>query len=63
MTSTETAATTWQDPNSGRRRHKLMTKEIGDKIPALCANEHVNKYDSVLAHAKLFSPCAPRNAA
>ena len=41
MTGEETAATTWQDPNSGPRRHKLMTKEIGDTIPALYANEHV----------------------
>ena len=56
MTGTETAATTWQDPNSGPRRHKLMTKEIGDKIPALYANENAHDHDSVLAHAKLFSP-------
>ena len=56
MTGAETAATTWQDPNSGLRRHKLMTKEIGDTIPALYANEQVNDYDSVLALAKLFSP-------
>ena len=56
MTGEETAATTWQDPNSGPRRHKLMTKEIGDTIPALYANEHVEHYDSVLALAKLFSP-------
>ncbi len=56
MTGAETAATTWQDPNSGLRRHKLMTREIGDKIPALYANEHVQNYDSVLALAKLFSP-------
>ena len=56
MTVEETVATTWQDPNSGPRRHKLMTKEIGDSIPALYANEQVENYDSVLAHAKLFSP-------
>ena len=56
MTDEETAATTWQDPNSGPRRHKLMTKEIGDTIPALYTNEQVEDYDSVLAHAKLFSP-------
>ena len=42
MTGVETAATTWQDPNSGLRRHKLMTKEIGDKIPALYANDNVD---------------------
>ena len=56
MTGEETTATTWQDPNSRLRRHKLMTKEIGDTIPALYANEHVEDYDSVLALAKLFSP-------
>ncbi len=56
MTGAETAATTWQDPNSGPRRHRLMTKEIGDTIPALYANDSVSDYDSVLAHAKLFSP-------
>ncbi len=56
MTGTETAATTWQDPNSGPRRHKLMTKEIGDTIPALYANQDIADYDSVPALAKLFSP-------
>ena len=56
MTGVETATTTWQDPNSGLRRHKLMTREIGDKIPALYANENVQEYDSVLAPAKLFCP-------
>ena len=56
MTSAETAAATWQDPKSRLRRHKLMTKEIGDTIPALYANENVENYDSVLAPAKLFSP-------
>ena len=29
-----TTATTWRDNPSGRRRHKLMTKELGDTIPA-----------------------------
>ena len=48
--------TTWQDPNSALRRHKLMTKELGDTIPALYVNENVEDYDSVVAHAKLFSP-------
>ncbi len=51
-----TTGTIWQDPNSGLRRHKLMTKELGDTIPALYANENVEDYDSVLAPAKLFSP-------
>ena len=49
-------ATTWQDNHSGLRRHKLMTKELGDTIPALGANENVEDYDDVLAPAKLFSP-------
>ena len=51
-----TTATTWQDAHSGRRRHKLMTKELGDKIPRIGANEDVNDFDDVLAIAKLFSP-------
>ncbi len=51
-----TTTTMWQDPNSGMRRHKLMTKELGETIPALYANENVEDYDSVLAHAKLFTP-------
>ena len=46
----------WHDPNSGLRRHKLMTKDLGEIIPALYANENVEDYDSVLAPAKLFSP-------
>ena len=60
---TTKTATTWQDNHSGLRRHKLMTKELGEKIPALYANENVDDYDAVLAPAKLFSPCAPRDAA
>ena len=46
----------WQDPNSGSRRHKLMTKELGEKIPALYANENAADYDAVVAHVKLFTP-------
>ena len=46
----------WQDNHGGIRGHKLMTKELGDTIPALYANEHVADYDDVLAPAKLFSP-------
>ncbi len=46
----------WQDNHGGIRGHKLMTKELGDTIPALYANEHAADYDSVLAPAKLFSP-------
>ena len=53
---TTTTATMWQDNHSGLRRHKLMTKELGDTIPALYANENVADYDAVLAPAKLFSP-------
>ena len=33
----------WQDAHSGLRRHKLMTKELGDTIPALGANENVER--------------------
>ncbi len=55
-TATTTTTTTWQDKHSGLRRHKLMTKELGDTIPALYANENVENYDDVLAPAKLFSP-------
>ncbi len=58
-----TTTTMWQDKHSALRRHKLMTKELEEKIPALYANENVEDYDSVLAPAKLFSPCAPRDAA
>ena len=33
-----------------------MTKELGNKIPKIGANEDVDDYDDVLARAKLFSP-------
>ena len=52
----ETSATMWQDRYSGKRGHQLMTKKLADAIPALYANESVPDYDTVLAHAKLFSP-------
>ena len=55
-TGIPTATTTWQDNYSSLRRHKLMTKELGDTIPALYANENVENYDDVLTIAKLFSP-------
>ena len=55
---TTTTATMWQDRHSGLRRHRLMTKELGEKIPALYANDDVEDYDSVVAHVKLFSPYA-----
>ena len=50
------SATIWHDTHSGVRGHALMTKEVGDTIPALYANENVKDYDTVLAPAKLFSP-------
>ena len=46
---------TWQDNYSGYRRHKLMTKELGDQIPTIGANDNVDDHDDVLAQAKLFS--------
>ena len=51
-----TTTTMWQDNHSGLRRHKLMTKELGEKIPKLYANEDVADYDAVVARVKLFSP-------
>ena len=56
VTGTTTAAAMWQDKYSEHRGHKLMTKELGDTIPALYANESVSDYDGVVAVAKLFSP-------
>ena len=47
-------ATTWQDNHSRYRRHKLMTKEIGDKIPRIGASDNVKDFDDVLAQVKLF---------
>ena len=55
-TGTTTTAAMWQDKHSEHRGHKLMTKELGDTIPALYANEDVSDYDGVVAIAKLFSP-------
>ena len=46
----------WQDNHSGRRRHKLMTKELADNIPPLYANDGADDPDAVVARAKLFSP-------
>ena len=56
MSGEKGTTTVWQDKHSGLHRHKLMTRELGKKIPALYANEDVEDYDAVLAHAKLFSP-------
>ena len=46
----------WQDNHSGRRRHKLITKELADNIPPLYANDGADDPDAVVARAKLFSP-------
>ena len=51
-----TTATTWQDNHNGYRRHKLMTKELGDTIPPLYANDGADDPDGVVARVKLFSP-------
>ena len=53
---TTRTATMWQDRHSGRRGHKLMTRELGDSIPALYANAEAPDYDAVIVPAKLFSP-------
>ena len=50
-------ATIWQDDHSEVRGHRLMTKELGDTIPGIGANEKVED-DDVLVPAKLFSPYA-----
>ena len=46
----------WQDRHSRYRRHKLITKEIGAKIPPLYANADADDPDEAVAVAKLFSP-------
>ena len=55
-TETTTPTTVWRDKHSGARGHELMTKEVGDAIPAIYANKNVESYDEVLAPVKLFSP-------
>ncbi len=57
-TGITTTATVWRDKHSGVRGHELMTKEVGETIPALYANENVKDFNDVLAVAKLFSPYA-----
>ena len=52
----KTTATLWEDQHAGKRGHQLMTQKLADTIPAIYANEKVSDYDTVLAHAKLFSP-------
>ena len=56
MTDQKETATMWQDQHSGKRGHELMTRKLADTIPALYANEKVAYCDTVIAHAKLFSP-------
>ena len=63
MPNEKGTTTIWQDNHSGLRRHKLMTKELGDTIPPLYANDGADDPDAVVAKAKLFCPCAPRDAA
>ena len=46
----------WQDQFSNKRGHHLMTKKLGDTIPALYATEETTDTDSVIARVKLFSP-------
>ena len=55
-TSQEVRGKIWQDTNSGLRGHELMTKELGETIPALYVNENVENTDDVMARAKLFCP-------
>ncbi len=52
----ETTATMWEDRHAGKRGHQLMTQKLAETIPAIYANEKVADYDTVIAHAKLFSP-------
>ncbi len=51
-----TTTTMWQDNHSGLRRHKLMTKGLGDTIPAIRSTANVEDNDDVVARAKLFCP-------
>ena len=56
-TTTTTTTTMWQDAHSGLRRHKLMTKELGDTIPRSLRQRRTSEdYDAVVAKVKLFSP-------
>ena len=52
----ETTAIMWEDRHAGKRGHQLMTQKLAETIPAIYANEKATDYDTVLAHAKLFSP-------
>ena len=54
---TTTTTTMWQDNHSGLRRHKLMTKELGDTITGSLRQRRTSEdYDAVVAKVKLFSP-------
>ena len=46
----------WQDNHHGNRQHKLMTKELGEKILPLGASETMEDTDQAMVHVKLFSP-------
>ena len=50
------ATKTWKDQHSKKRRHKLMTEELGATIPPLYTNKDIEDYDTVIARAKLFNP-------
>ena len=56
MADEKRTTTTWQDTRSGLRGHELMTKELGEKIPALGTSQNVEDSDDVVAQVKLFSP-------
>ena len=45
----------WEDPNYGLRKHKLMTKALAAKIPAIYETEDT-PLDEKMAYVKLFSP-------
>ena len=46
----------WWDAHSGPRGHALMTKELGDMIPAIGATANFEGCNDVVARVKLFSP-------
>ncbi len=56
MSDENRSPTIWRDKFSGSRGHPLITKELGEKLPALGSNENVEDSDDVVAHVKLFSP-------
>ena len=50
------ATKTWQDKYSKKRRHRLMTEELGATIPPLYTNNDIEDYDTMIARAKIFNP-------